>query len=593
MALGYYTAELSEIVSCQRRDDEHIAHLIEQFSSIFKSLFGDLQWIRFYSHFPNIGRVLYYSCTTLLGRQTLGEEYLALIQVADQKQLTPVSLFRRILFVILESYGDVIFRKFIQKLHELKSNLNERHGLLIWIPLYLLDNASNLHKSIFFALHSKFYTVPRRLSSISYVSLRPQTNTISRLFFFMAISVIVQCILVITFKLIEAKRISIRENMHNQLSSGKTNKKISTNNAMAVPQNSRVCSICLMNKSPICTPCGHTFCWDCIVEYAETSTGTEALDYALGDGVPNTSIIVVDELGTRKFAKPLLRCFIAEGVEEGHEIFLASPSRSESNELLENIPIRSSSDSTSKPTPSYSQNGGGEHNFRIAWRYNTVADVNSSIGFSQGQPKFDLSKNMSLDSTNKSGLLHIYSNFITPTYDDLWQQLKPYLKKPEFSTVQCASGDKNNLLRIVIHDFSSPLWSSDNGCMLSFLTHLKAFTRQLNCVVIFSIDSTLLPHEVTSRIIRLADAVFRLEYLSESTQKAMSLYQKFDGRFYIVKLPSIPSAGPSNRPDCLDLVFSLKRRSFEVSILHLPPAIGEEEVKKMPATSCRTLQNEF
>lgn len=73
----------------------------------------------------------------ILGRQTLGEEYLALIQVADQKQLTPVSLFRRILFVILESYGDVIFRKFIQKLHELKSNLNERHGLLIWIPLYL------------------------------------------------------------------------------------------------------------------------------------------------------------------------------------------------------------------------------------------------------------------------------------------------------------------------------------------------------------------------------------------------------------------------------------------------------------------------
>lgn len=46
----------------------------------------------------------------------------------------------------------------------------------------------------------------------------------------MAISVTVQCILVITFKLIEAKRISIRENMHNQLSSGKTNKKISTNN---------------------------------------------------------------------------------------------------------------------------------------------------------------------------------------------------------------------------------------------------------------------------------------------------------------------------------------------------------------------------
>ncbi|KAI1721386.1 pex2 / pex12 amino terminal region domain-containing protein [Ditylenchus destructor] len=276
MAAGYYVAELSEIISCQRRDDEQITHFIEQFSGIFKSLFGDLLWIRFYSHFPNICRLLYYSCTTLLGRQTLGEEYLALIQVADQKRLTPVSLFRRILFVILESYGDAIFRKLIQKLHELKSNLNERHGLFVWIALYLLDNASNLHKSIFFALHSKFYTVPRRLSSISYVSLRPQTNMISRMFFFMGISVIVQCVLVISFKLIEAKRIDVRENKHIQFNTGTTNKKTSTNNAMAVPQSSRVCSICLMNKSPICTPCGHTFCWDCIVEYAEvedTETG--------------------------------------------------------------------------------------------------------------------------------------------------------------------------------------------------------------------------------------------------------------------------------------------------------------------------------
>lgn len=27
--------------------------------------------------------------------------------------------------------------------------------------------------------------------------------------------------------------------------------------------------VCLTKKFPICTPCGHIFCWDCILEHAK------------------------------------------------------------------------------------------------------------------------------------------------------------------------------------------------------------------------------------------------------------------------------------------------------------------------------------
>lgn len=55
----------------------------------------------------------------------------------------------------------------------------------------------------------------------------------------------------------------------------------------------------------------------------------------------------------------------------------------------------------------------------------------------------------------------------------------------------------------------------------------------------------------------------------------MNLHQQFDGRFYIIKLPTIFSAA-SYRPECLDLIFLLNRSYFEIKIFHLPPALENE-----------------
>lgn len=72
----------------------------------------------------------------------------------------------------------------------------------------------------------------------------------------------------------------------------------------------------------------------------------------------------------------------------------------------------------------------------------------------------------------------------------------------------------------------------------------------------------------------------------------MNLHQRFDGRFYIIKLPTVFSAAP-HRPNCLDLIFSLKRTHFEIKIFHLPPAIGNENTTKQHKSSCQRVQEEF
>lgn len=71
----------------------------------------------------------------------------------------------------------------------------------------------------------------------------------------------------------------------------------------------------------------------------------------------------------------------------------------------------------------------------------------------------------------------------------------------------------------------------------------------------------------------------------------MNLYQQFDGRFYIKKLSTILSPA-SHRPECLDLIFSLKRSYFEIKKLYLPPAI-ENKFTTEKKINCQHFEKEF
>lgn len=139
-----------------------------------------------------------------------------------------------------------------------------------------------------------------------------------------------------------------------------------------------------------------------------------------------------------------------------------------------------------------------------------------------------------------------------------------------------------------MNDFGSPLWL-DIQNLPNFLSHLRAFSRYANCLIMITLDSSIIEPKLYKNFIRISDAVFRMEFVEEHEQKAMSLYQKFDGRFYVQKLPAICSAA-TNRPDCLDLIFELKKKNFEFKIFHLPPALGANVENK---SVCQKIIEDF
>uniref|UniRef100_A0A915CRR3 Elongator complex protein 4 n=1 Tax=Ditylenchus dipsaci TaxID=166011 RepID=A0A915CRR3_9BILA len=618
--MNFYLAELSEIISSQRRDDEQIQLISEHLSSLTKFSLGDRAWIQCSRYLPNISKFLYYSFTNLLGLQTIGEEYLGLIQVSNQTSPKAVPFINRAVFILLESFGDIFMRKIVQRLHQvqLKKDANEKVTKVLMILLPLLENSTRLHQAIFFALHSKYYTIPKRLTSISYLSLRPQANMVARLFTFIGFSVLAQCLQPIILKIVN----EVKNQSRHQFSQKIQTAKIYAEKAL---KGEHLCSVCLTRKLPVCIPCGIYFAgtvyWNmrklrahsqvlanvlitfkmnriekparipgtklknrCLVAFL----GTEALDALITDGAPNTSITVIDECTTTKFSSPIFRCFLAEGVTEKHSIFLACPTSSQTSHLLNNLPAKSTENASKS-----SSNIQSDDNFRIAWRYSGVKEVESSVGNTQSRQKFDLSKKMVENQSTEMTVFTFESD--CSSYSQLWNQLRIQMEKPEFSVEKTGEGNTDqNLLRVLICDVNSPLWDTTEMDLPKFLVYLKSFCRHINCLVMLGVDTGLMSDRLKTNVVRVADTVFQLEYVSEEDQKAMSLFQKFDGRLKILKLPSIYSACPTNRPECLDLVFCLKLRFFEVKIFHLPPAIQENESSKnSPMSSCQRIQNEF
>jgi hypothetical protein len=64
-----------------------------------------------------------------------------------------------------------------------------------------------------------------------------------------------------------------------------------------------------------------------VTGHATTSTGTESLDklLSLGAGLALGTSLMIEEEGTTEFARSLLSCYAAEGVLQGHSVFVVGP----------------------------------------------------------------------------------------------------------------------------------------------------------------------------------------------------------------------------------------------------------------------------
>ncbi|VDK60268.1 unnamed protein product [Anisakis simplex] len=284
-----YVAEISEILRAEKRDDEHLARLEANFSKLLKDLVGVHSWIRFYRYIPVFVKTLYYACTTLSGVQTLGEEYLALLQVSSSGGKVAVSsLYKRFVFVFLNIFAPILLEILLRKLDQhinqidtnkffgvpLRGNQKARQTftkIFDWIRLKGIPSAYRLHIAIFY-LYGSYYSLSKRFSGISYLSLRPQTNLqASRLLKFIAYLTVLQFSIAVVSWIYENffcqllehdKRVDIdSENDSELIELGESEQSTSELTRFS-------CGICQSTHYPSCLPCGHLYCWYCIIQHA-------------------------------------------------------------------------------------------------------------------------------------------------------------------------------------------------------------------------------------------------------------------------------------------------------------------------------------
>lgn len=205
-----------------------------------------------------------------------------MVQVSDVAQRVVPSFGRRLSFVVLHVFGPYLSERALKSLESrltlegtifgVEPNPIARESLASlfrWLSRHSAT-LSRLHLAVFY-IFGAYYHLAKRLTGIRYVSLRAQTNVNAlRLFRVLGYLTIAQVSvglgLWLADHIVDAQK-------KNALLKTSPPPKVEEVAQQRFPSNRAFqCSVCLETaKAAACTPCGHLFCWDCVIEQAALS----------------------------------------------------------------------------------------------------------------------------------------------------------------------------------------------------------------------------------------------------------------------------------------------------------------------------------
>ncbi|XP_075406336.1 peroxisome biogenesis factor 10 isoform X1 [Tenrec ecaudatus] len=310
-----------EIIRAAQKDDYYRGGLRSAAGSALHSLAGAKKWLEWRKEIELLSDLAYFSLTTLAGYQTLGEEYVGLVQVDPSRRQVP-SWLRRSLLVTLHTVLPYVLDKALLHLeHELQANgsggsvARGRSSMRLWLHRRASHLSEQQRRTLLQGLHicsrgltylrrlhiacfyisGAFYHLAKRLTHVTYLRthhLPPGEELKARApyqllgavsLMHLALSIGVQ---LYSFK--QRQRARKEWRLHRHLSyrryavGGAELAKEGRSSPICTPRSHAeeragprhaLCTLCLQERRhSTATPCGHLFCWECITEWSNTKT---------------------------------------------------------------------------------------------------------------------------------------------------------------------------------------------------------------------------------------------------------------------------------------------------------------------------------
>lgn len=279
-------ASPAQIIRAHQKDSFYINIFRSNLYEICQNTFGSFAFIKYKNFLNDAAEVLYYGLTTISGLQTLGEEYVNVIQVnSDKRSLASTS--QRIFIISLQIFGPFLVSKFLLHFEKTlkeeplpqddKKKLFLLHSFLHkFIPLF---NKLHLAAFYFFGLYREF---SKRLTRVEYVTLHPslaQVEGSKPIFRILSGLVFAQSLYGLC---------TLINHMCQEIADGNLHVKeqseivkfqdadFEDGRHCLVPAMNKLsrgrCALCLdKRRNTTSSPCGHLFCWRCLIEWIRTS----------------------------------------------------------------------------------------------------------------------------------------------------------------------------------------------------------------------------------------------------------------------------------------------------------------------------------
>lgn len=171
----FISAPQPDIVRSSQKDQFYLKQFSDQTFDLMNKLKGPRFALKYQRDILFLTELAYYGLTTVLGQQTLGEEYCDIIQI--HKKSLP-NIFQRIKLISLAILFPFLLDKFQHTFLLHLKNIFPLTKLNITVP-GISEIINRIHLALFY-LYGKYYDISKRICGITYVfnrkpdSRRPQ-----------------------------------------------------------------------------------------------------------------------------------------------------------------------------------------------------------------------------------------------------------------------------------------------------------------------------------------------------------------------------------------------------------------------------------